>query len=115
MNLANLLFTLEQKVENMIVSIYYSLFFNNYHNFCIDGVFSGDNRQYKALFYESNYIHFALVNELVSNVTYYYVCGDDVTQTKSKEYSFKMPNYESHQGSIALIGDLGQTSKRFSF
>jgi hypothetical protein len=53
------------------------------------------------------------VDKLEPGTTYYYVCGDDQKQIKSKEFSFKMPDYEQHSGSIALIGDLGQTRNFF--
>ncbi len=82
-------------------------------------MFIGDNNKYSGTFnrtfYESKYIHFAVVTDLVPGNVYFYVCGDDVQRVKSREFSFKMPSYEQHVGSIAIIGDLGQTSMAHSF
>ncbi len=78
---------------------------------CKLGTAKGDTNSYKTSDYQSKNIHFTLLDQLLPGNTYFYVCGDDVENVKSAEFSFRMPDYEHHTGSIAIVGDLGQTCK----
>jgi hypothetical protein len=76
------------------------------------GTAKGDSNSYSTTEYQSKHIHFALLDQLLPGMTYFYICGDEIEKSElSEEFSFKMPNYGQHAGSIALMGDLGQTRR----
>lgn len=63
--------------------------------------------------YTSGIIHHARLSDLLPNTSYYFKCGDPVTNVFSEEHSFRtlpLPSATSYPARIAIVGDLGLTS-----